>query len=214
MTPGECPKCGGPNLAGATYCQWCGSALVVPRPAPPLATLIFDDDDSVNPPDTEREESDDDEGGFGRHPPANLLARLLFAGFVGFLIIIAFASQNPATGPTFPYSGLPGGGSGGTTSVFITQILVTAPPSACGLNGADQGAQELINTDSFVLSWTLPASDAAVPCTVTNVSAETSGFSATANLPITVTSADIGTPLNVSFTTPQQYEGPLYLYFG
>ena len=213
MAPGECPKCGGPNLVGATVCQWCGSALPAPTPAPPLPTLQFDDDYSVNPPDTAREGYDDDEGGFGRHPPPNLLGRLVLLGIIGLVIVVTFASQDPATSPTSPYSGLPGGGSGGTGSVFISEVVVTAAAGACGLNGANQADQTLAGGEYLELSWTLPVIGG-VPCTVTNVSSETPGFTAIGNLPITVTGADLGASLNITVTTPDQYNGILELYFG
>jgi len=187
---GDCPKCGGPNPPSATVCQWCSSSLVgLPPPvvvqAPPKVVY-------VTPPEDDRE---DHQG------------RWIVVGVVVFIVLVVLIAAAYSSSPSSPAS------SGGTTIVWqLGGFHVVSPDNACGLNGDDSVSINYPGgVGNPVVSWTLPGPGGSIPCTVTNVTTNTSGFQLSGNLPYTVTS-DPGI-ISLSVNGPSDYPGIVNVTF-
>ena len=120
--------------------------------------------------------------------------------FIG--VVIAALSYSPPQ-PTLP--GFPGGGGG---SVEVTEVTVSSPDNACGLDGATQAGFASPHLPIGV-TWLLPANGAPLPCTVSTVSTDTPGFGASANVTLTVTAGDTLFPVGLYY--PTSFNGPLHL---
>ncbi len=191
MAPGICPHCGGPNTPGSISCQWCEAQLPpeIPQwwPAPsaePARPLIRPMQQTP------------------LAPVAGLAAVLIAAVVVVATVISAVAPKVPV---------------GLIETIHVTTVSVRSPDDACGLDGADQDGFNETGNGSFALMWFLPygtgpnGSGPRLPCTVTNVSTDTPGFSVSAPLPATV--ARLWATLWVTTYAPSQYNGPLNLTF-
>jgi hypothetical protein len=189
---GICPHCGGPNPIGAAECQWCGAAIPGPPP------LDFSRLPSANQPTPEPEE---DTG-----PSGFTIARVVFAVIVA-VIIVAIALTIPTSTPTSGFGSSPPNNPPNT--VNVTQVVVNVPTNACGLSGITPGAFSVPAYTAYPFGWWLPWSGP-VPCTVSNVTSDTPGFSVgNGNFPLTVTSAQ--TPLLFEVYCPASYSGVLTL---
>lgn len=194
MDSGTCPHCGGPNDLFAEACQWCGSALL---PAtPPVREDTADSRLDVVPEEFE--------------PPAtSRFPYFRVAAVVVVLILILGVVIDSAQQPPSPIS-LPEGS--GPNTVNVTSVLVWAPPTACGLNGITPGAFSVPAYTIHLLGW-FPPILGPVPCYVSSVSTNSSGFSISSNLPVDVTSSNEGEALLLTIETPASFEGIQYLGF-
>ncbi len=128
--------------------------------------------------------------------------------FIAVLLVGAVsASMNSA--PTLP-SNPPV--SPPPTSVLVSEVVVTAPSTACGLNGFTPGGLAGFGGGTYVWNWSLPISGP-TPCNVSSLSTNVSGFSFATNLPLEVPAGGSGVPLDVTVLLPSQYFGALYLTF-
>jgi hypothetical protein len=119
---------------------------------------------------------------------------------------ISISATNPSSTSTvtqFP------SGNGGPDTVNVTEVVVNVPTDACGLSGITPGAFSVPAGTNYPIGWWLPWSGGSVPCSVSNVSSDTAGFSIWGNFPLNVTSP--GTPLMFTIACPAAYTGVLTL---
>ncbi|MGP8072955.1 MAG: hypothetical protein ACLPZM_07490 [Thermoplasmata archaeon] len=133
-------------------------------------------------------------------------------GLAIFIVIVLIASlsnyaQQTSTN-TSPTTPVPTYGAGG--SVIVTQVNVSSPDDACGLNHTHLGGFQADGSSTYPISRWLPAGNAPVPCTVSTISTNTTGFGLSANLPINCTSQY---PLMINVYTPKAFDGVLNLTF-
>lgn len=99
-----------------------------------------------------------------------------------------------------------------TNGVVVTQVVAYSPDNACGLDGVNEAGFTVNVGEMKVLAWFVPASQAvSVPCTVTAITTNTSGFELYVTVPFTATT-DL-TILTVEAITYSSYNGPLNLTF-
>jgi len=113
------------------------------------------------------------------------------------ILIVAALSFHPPSPPSLP----------GTNAVTVTGMYAHSPDDACGLNGVNEPG---FTANAFAwapVGWVIPASESvSLPCTVTNITTNTSGFEIAAILPVTGTSQM--TILSFAVFTPASYNGP------
>ena len=198
MDPGICPHCGGGNPYPAINCQWCGTALP-PRPLPTAASPEFLTDSEV--PDAPYDEE----------APVNVGMYVRIAVVVIVLIILAaVVVSSPPQSSSVPGTPLPNG-SGAPNAIHVSIVLVTSPDNACGLNGWNAGGFSGNGGMMDVMSWWLPGTHGSLPCSVTSVTTNTTGFSLSSNLPIDATSGQV--PLLLTAYAPGVFTGVLNLTF-
>lgn len=119
------------------------------------------------------------------------------------ILIVVYVSFNSQNSP--PASSGP--------SFHITGLAVTSPDNACGLNGDDSGTiQASALQGGFpTITWGLPGPGGSLPCTVSSVSTNTSGFMLIGNLPYNATS--FPSVLVVSMIVPASFTGVLNITF-
>jgi hypothetical protein len=184
-------------------CQWCGASLPRPvvTPTEPLAPgppppLVFEPLPAGPPPP----QGDRDQIAIG----------VALAAFVIVMVVavLAFAPVSVTSGPS---TSTPIPSPGG--AINVTEVLVSSPDDACGLNGSTHSGFHATSVAGWTLTWYLPVSGA-VPCQVATVSSDTGGFTAFSYyLPMNVTSPD--TPLEVNLFVPvgANWTGALNLTF-
>jgi hypothetical protein len=95
-------------------------------------------------------------------------------------------------------------------TVNVSGVVVNVPTDACGLQGITPGAFSVPAGTAYPFGWWLPWNGGSVPCTVSNVTSDTPGFSVgTDDFPLTVTSNQ--TPLLFEVFCPSSYDGVLTL---
>lgn len=192
MDDGTCPHCGGPNPMGAAQCQWCQAALPLPSPLDLSRTSGTDE----SPLEAEKDTGLSD----------FMMARIAVAVVVliiGLALAVSLqtSTQSPGLTPLPINNGL--------NTVNVTQVVVRVPTDACGLSGITPGAFSVPAHTNYPFAWWLPRSGS-VPCTVSNVTSDTPGFSVgNGNFPLTVTSSQ--TPLMFEVYCPASYNGVLTL---
>lgn len=207
-----CPGCGGSNPTGATQCAWCGSDLPLSTSTYP-PPLIFNHPGASLPvepeelPDAPASSDDDTSEERGTYWTGMRVVRLVLASVVLVVLVAAlvYNASNSAGGS----SGSPGGAGSSGGPVQVSVIQVNSPDDACGLAGAVAGEFVSPAFSFHPISWWLPLNGVQLPCTVSSVVSDTPGFSLTANVPLTVSSAE--TPLMITLYTPATYSGVLTL---
>ncbi|MCI4352614.1 MAG: hypothetical protein L3K14_04420 [Thermoplasmata archaeon] len=125
-------------------------------------------------------------------PPAAIGAVVVVV--IILVIIVGLAASIPRS--TSP----PGSGA-----VVVTQVVVTSPDNACGFQGDNQPG---FNADSGAWKTLLLApNSAAIPCTISSVSTNTSGFHAVASVPMSFTM--FPQILGITVICPSAYNGAL-----
>jgi hypothetical protein len=126
---------------------------------------------------------------------------------MGLILIVAIILSNPMPTPSSSFSSPPINSAPNT--VDVTQVVVNVPTDACGLSGITPGAFSVPAYTLYPFYWWLPWSGS-VPCTVSNVTSDTPGFSlAMGDFPLNVTSPQ--TPLFFDVNCPASYNGVLTL---
>jgi len=197
VEPGDCERCGGSNPWDALNCQWCGARLPRPLSVALTAEPIPEGYRTLEAPEP-------------LEPPRRISPAVV-VGFVLLvivrLVLLAMVFSNPPS-TTSPGTPIPSPSG----SVRVTEVQVSSPDDACGLNGADHAGFNATPLGGWTLTWTLPVSGP-LPCNVSSVASVTPGFTAISfELPLNVTSQ--GTPLPVTVFTPEEsYSGLLNLTF-
>jgi len=97
-------------------------------------------------------------------------------------------------------------------AVSVTEVYAFSPDNACGLNGVNEPGFTADALTSVPLGWVIPASESvSLPCTVTSITTNTSGFEIEASVPVTATAPM--TILSFAVYTPASYHGPLDVTF-
>jgi hypothetical protein len=132
-------------------------------------------------------------------------AAVLAFGIV-LVVLIAIVRSGPATASTgTPVSPPPNG------PVVVSRVAVYSPDVAGGLNGMNQGGFTTRAHSGYPKIWWFPGPTGSTPCSVESVTTNSTGFTLSSTLPMTVTSA--GTPIFVTVNTPAAFNGTLYLTF-
>lgn len=116
------------------------------------------------------------------------------------IVAIVLATVNSAPPPSGP-------------ALDITSLNVRSPDNACGLNGDNSGTVTLSPPGGSIpfISWGLPGPSGVLPCTVSTVSTNTSGFELFGGVPYTATS--FPSVLTVSMIAPASFHGVLNVTF-
>lgn len=140
--------------------------------------------------------------------------RYLRVGVALVILIVGItilAANAPTASTSTATSGPPQPNPYASGPVNVTAILAVSSDNACGLNGSQQGGFHTPAHYSYVTFWWLPQHAASLPCTVENVTTNTTGFELSSSLPTTVTVNE--TAIMVDIYTPAAYNGTLYLIF-
>ncbi|HTW55010.1 MAG TPA: hypothetical protein VMG36_00980 [Thermoplasmata archaeon] len=185
MIAGQCDRCGGPFASGQRRCDWCGSYLGgAPPPLPAPA--------AIRPVDLPM---------FGGHWRGSLVVVVCTVTFLVVVFVAVIALGPVGLSPPV-----------GLNAVHVTGVVASSPDNACGLNGTEEAPFVANGSSFYPLEWVVPANGSTdLPCTITNISTSTPGFTVVATLPMTATSPD--TILSFDVYTPLAYTGPLALTF-
>ncbi|MCI4330812.1 MAG: hypothetical protein L3K19_03055 [Thermoplasmata archaeon] len=169
-----CTQCGGGNLPQASFCQYCGSALMA-GPGAPLAGALSPSNNPPPPPPPGPWGGSSYPVG-GSAPPKRRRWGLIVVGAVVALLVIG--------GIAFLF--LPS-----SPDVVVTGINFSSPDNACGLNGLVDNGFNASSGDSIELTYDISGNNttgnATAPCTIHSVSTSTPGFSVTgADVPLMV----------------------------
>jgi hypothetical protein len=198
MGAGNCPHCGGPNPFAATQCEWCGSALPLPSRPGPAATL------SVEPGGGYRPIESPDPLSAHRTNFAPVAVGVIVVLMVIFVIaLMASSVPSSSSPPGFPTSPP-------VSSVVVTEIYAVSPDDVCGLNGSSEaGFSDPGGTVQGVLWTVVNTTGPNLPCTITSLSTNTSGFLVFAQTPVTLDASDA--QFSFELSTPSSFDGPLYI---
>jgi hypothetical protein len=146
-------------------------------------------------------ESEDSEGS-GFSTLRIVFAVILLVFFLGAIAFSASNQPSSSTSTTYPINN-------GPDTVNVTQVVVNVPTNACNLKGITPGAFSVPAGTIYPMGWWLPWAGGALPCSVTSVISDTSGFSVAGGFPVNVTSGQ--TLLLFTISTPASYSGVLTL---
>jgi hypothetical protein len=187
MAPGTCPRCGGPNPEGTGACAWCGGQL--PRDGPGLQQHAVPSAGSAD----------------ARSAPSTDWKPVVLRVLV-LAVVLAVVISVLALGPFLPV-----GPSSAPITVEVTGVTLGSPDHVCGLNQSTLPGFVASPNESVQLTWYVPdsISGQGLPCTISSVSTNQTGFSVSADVPKTVASRFVDFPLDVH--VPAVYVGPLVI---
>ena len=182
MASSYCQKCGTPNQAGAQFCSKCGAPVAPATPPPPVTYQPAPPPAVVYaaPPP----------------PPPKKSRKLLWIiiGVVVVIVVIVIVVISLAA----------------SSSVTVTAINFTSSDNACGANGHSESGFTTSGGGSVSYTLSVTNGNILLSCTISSVSATTSGFSISgANVPLTIPAGGTES-LSFTITAPSgSYNGVL-----
>lgn len=165
MESRTCERCGGPNSAGASVCQWCGAALPLPGSGPSPPPLAFSD--GTAPPRIVELPPPLPAAPSGPSLSPGAIVALVVVVIMVLLFVAMAASLSSSMSP------IPPGGPPGTPAVDVTNVDLSSGDNACGMSGAVEPGFFGVGGSIASVSW---AVNPPYTCTIRTVTAVTPGF--------------------------------------